>query len=173
MPQGHQRDRLASTSWFMNGLAAAILPHSKKGYSLDLLFGSASFCRHVSVSDSLVAGDPDHHECSFFRVSSQGTSPCDCESKNKTKNFAEANIDEISAGLDLNWNNLLEPDIDEGVNRFYYVLNGTIERNIPDCKSMSDSFPIWYTNEHKALIHKKKELPAIWMQFRLTSPQRL
>ena len=55
-----------------------------------------------------------------------------------------------------------ECNVIEGVNRFYCVLNGTIERNIPDCKSRSDSYSTWYTNELKALIHDKTELHAIW-----------
>ena len=67
----------------------------------------------------------------------------------------------ISTELDLDWDNFLECDVNEEVNRFYSVLNGTIERNIPDCKSRSDSYPSWYTNELKLLIHEKKELHAI------------
>ena len=79
------------------------LPHSKKGFLLDLLFGSASVCLQVpTISDRLVAGVSDHHEFSFSKVCGLGTSPSDSESKNKPlKNFAKANFDVINAELDL------------------------------------------------------------------------
>ena len=115
-----------------------------------MLFSSASPCRHVPVNDSLVVGDPDHHECSFFKVSGLETSPSDSKSENKPlKNFAKENFDVISAELDLDWDNLLECDINERVNCFYSVLNVTIERtrvkifeiNIRSQKDQSQKWP--------------------------------
>ena len=37
-------------------------PYSRKDYSLDLLFGLSMVFHQVPASDSLVIGDPDHHE---------------------------------------------------------------------------------------------------------------
>ena len=97
-----------------------------------------------------------------------GTSPNDSENENKPlKNFAKALFSVISAELDIDWDNLLECDVEVGLNRFYSVLNGTVERNVPDCKSRSNSYSIWYTNELKDVIHEKKELHKTWKDLHL------
>ena len=74
-------------------------PHSTKGYSLDLLFGSSSVCQHVPVNDSLVIGDPDHHEYALFSNILEESG-----SENKPmKNFLKANFDLINVDLDIDW----------------------------------------------------------------------
>ena len=63
----------------------------------------------------------------------------DSESKNKPlNNFAKANYDVISSELDIDWDSLLECCVDEGVILFGF----TIDKNVPDCKARSDTYPI-------------------------------
>ena len=93
-------------------------PHSRKSYSLDLLFSSSicsMVCHHIPASDSLVIGDPDHHENAFFKINGLGLESTDSESENKPlKNCVKANYDVISAALDIDWDSLLECGVDEG-----------------------------------------------------------
>ena len=123
------------------------------------------FFHQVPASDSLVIGDPDHHESAFFKINGLGLEPTDSDSENKPlKNFAKANYEVISANLDIDWDSFLECGVDEGVSRFYAVVNEAIDNNVPDIKVKSDTYPIWYTNELKNFIHEKKELHAIWKE---------
>ena len=74
--------------------------------------------------------------------------------------------------IDIEWSSLLECDLDEGVTRFYSVINESINSNVLDCRSRSESFPVWYTNELKDLINEKKELHAIWKDSKLPRDSR-
>ena len=101
------------------------------------------FFHQVPASDSLVIGDPDHHESAFFKINGLGLEPTDSDSENKhLKNFAKANYEVISANLDIDWDSFLECGVDEGVSRFYAVVNEAIDSNVPDIKVKSDTYPI-------------------------------
>ena len=66
----------------------------------------------------------------------------------------------------------MECDLEEGVARFYSVINESVDRNVPDRKFGSSSYPVWYTNELKDLINQKKELYAIWKDSNLPKDSR-
>ena len=137
-----------------------------------MLFGSSSVCQRIPVNDSLVIGDPDHHECAFFKVNVMNTSE-ESDSENKpVKNFLKANFELISVDLDIDWSSLLECGLEEGVAQFYTVINESVDRNVPDRKFGSASYPAWYTNELKDLINQKKELHAILKNTNLLKDSR-
>ena len=103
--------------------------HSRKGYTLDVLFVSPSVYSHVPVNDSLVYGDPEHHECAFFRMSGLCTVLPDSESGNKPlKNYRLVNYEMLSTMLHVDWNTMFECDVNGSVNIFYTVLNEAIEK---------------------------------------------
>ena len=137
--------------------------HSRKGFTLDLLFGSPSVCSYVPMSDSLVRGDPEHHESAFFKINGLCTEASECESENQPlKNYRLADYEMLSTLLDVDWDRLFECNVNESVNNFYSVLTEAIEKCVPDLKVRVSSYPAWYTNELKNLINEKKALHAIW-----------
>ena len=138
-------------------------PHSRKGYTLDLLWGSSEVCQYILTSDSLVHADPEHHESAYFKINGLKSDSDFSESENKPlKNFAKVNYKVLNTLLDIDCDTLLDRNTENCVHNFYTVLNEVIQNNVPDLPKFTSTYPIWYTCELKNLIIEKKKLHIIW-----------
>ena len=138
-------------------------PHSRKAYTLDLLWGSSEVCQYIPTSDSLVLADPEHHESAYFKINGLKSDSDFSESENKPlKNFTKVNYEVLNTLLDIDWDTLLDGDTEDCVHKFYTVLNDVIDKNVPDLPKCTSTYPIWYTYELKNLIIEKKKLHIIW-----------
>ena len=59
------------------------------------------------------------------------TDPFDRDSGNKPlKKFVKTNCDVISVDLDIDWDNSLQCSVDEGISRFYSIINEFIAKHV-------------------------------------------
>lgn len=80
----------------------------------------------------------------------------------KKRNFRKGNYEQICAELELvDWNFIGGTDLNEGLDKFYNIINDSIDRNVPIRKN-SCKFPFWYSFELRNAIKKKNRAHRKW-----------
>lgn len=69
-----------------------------------------------------------------------------------------------SIGDSLSTFNLNSYNIDETVDRFYYILYKTIKNHVPMKRIYNNSYPVWYSNLLKSLLKDKKIAHLVYKQ---------
>lgn len=82
--------------------------------------------------------------------------------------FRKANYDVINEQIsEAEWVNLLENlPSREAVQRFYDVLGGITERNVPRVKSRTPDFPVWFSAQLIKIYKRKQRLWVKWKKYK-------
>lgn len=150
--------------------------HNDHSVFLDLLFTSRDDIVTTSCDDPLLSNSFHHTAFSFFI-------PVPCKTEKLSQNrriydFAKCNYVELKTFLsNVDWSFILsESAIDTATEHFYNILLEGISFSTPLKRIYRSSYPVWFSNELKALtIDKKKAhleykrhgLPSDYIKFSL------
>ena len=145
-----------------HGLQQQFPKHPTKNYSLDLLFSSSSFVKHLDCHDELVTSD-QHHIAAFFSLNML-LNNTHYRTINNRLDFAKANFERIRECLhDVDWVEELSPyNVNTALDSFYKIVYDIIELYVPPAHVNTNQYPCWFSQELINHIILKKTAHWKW-----------
>lgn len=142
------------------------------GVFLDLLFTNEELVSTTPPLDPLLPNN-FHHNAFCFDI----VVPCQTDQLSEDKyiyDFSKCNVFELRKFLSsVDWSFLSsEKNVEVSTKRLYDFLQAGIELSTPVKRVYSSTFPVWFTNELKSLIFKKKRAHSLYKKSRLESDYR-
>lgn len=159
---GPTTECLIAALCFSNLAQANTVPNNRNVF-LDLIFTNKCDLLVETAHDILVSCD-SHHPALIFDVDLNGSTfvhQNNVEFQYNFKNYDFSNLNHIL--LNINWDPILDCDIDMAVDRFYDIINQCIEEFVPKYKVKSAfKFPIWFDQELKNYTIEKKKCHKLY-----------